>query len=245
MSPSDSLWHKLTHYGLEFFGLFYSNYRGFVIDNKDPKNLNRVKVIIPAINPDDKEGTWAYPKNTWGGKDYGTNLLPLVNDMIWIEFEHGNTDCPVWSHAGYGRDEKPEEFSETTNYGFKTPKKNLIIIEDGETETDGKILVRFKSGKEYFLIEKELFELEATEIKLGKNGDEQAVLGNTLFEKLTDLLNKLEINQNILLTHTHTTNAGPSGPPIQGPHFTNIKAGLTSIKNSLSVILSNKVKLDK
>ena len=242
---TDSLWYKLANNGLEFFGLFYSNYRGFVLNNDDPKKLNRILVTIPNINPQDTIGIWAYPKNNWGGKDYGTNLLPLINDMVWIEFEHGNVECPVWSHAGYGKDEKPTEFDKTTNYGFKTPNKNLIIIEDGITDIDGKILVKFKTDKDYFLIEQDKFELESALIKLGKNGDEWGVMGETLKAKLELLIEKMEINQNILSTHTHTSNAGPTGPAIQATAFMGIKAGLTSIKNSLSQILSGKVKIDK
>lgn len=245
MGETDSPWYKLMHYGLEFFGLYYSSYRGFVLDNDDPKKMNRIKVTIPAINPNDRVGIWAYPKNNWGGKDYGTNLLPLNKDMVFIEFDNGNSECPIWSHAGYALGEKPEEFNETTSYGIKTPNKTLIIVEDGKSQVDGKILVKFKSGEEYFLIEKNLFELEANRIKLGKNGDEQAVLGNTLMSKMEDILSKLEITHNILTTHTHTTNAGPSGPPIQSSQLINIKQGLTSIKNNLQTMLSNKVKLDK
>jgi len=242
---TDSLWYKLAMHGLEFFGLYYSSYRGFVLDNNDPEGLGRIKVSVPSINPNDKLGSWAFPKNIWGGKDYGVQVLPLINDMVWVEYEHGNSLIPIWSHAGYALDERPSEFDKTTNYGFKTPKKNIIIIEDGITDADGKILVKFKTNKEYFLIEQDKFELESSLIKLGKNGDEWAVLGETLKSKLESIIEKIEINQNILSTHTHTTNAGPSGPPIQSSAIVNIKAGLTSIKNSLSQILSGKVKIDK
>lgn len=245
MQESESPWYKLIHFGLEFFGRYYSNYRGFVVDNNDPSHQNRIKVVIPGINPNTKIGRWAYPKNNWGGKDYGTSMLPQVNDMVIIEFANGDPETPFWSHAGYGLDEKPEELKPITNYGFKTPKKNLIVIEDGETTTDGKILVKFKTGKEYYLIGKELFELEAKLIKLGKNGDEWAVLGETLLKKLDSLITQLEQNQTLLQNHTHTTNAGPSGPAIQLPALEEIKTEFKDIRVSLNEALSNKVKLDK
>lgn len=245
MDSTDSLWYKLAMHGLEFFGLYYSSYRGFVLDNNDPEGLGRIKVSVPSINPNDKIGAWAFPKNIWGGKDYGMQMLPLINDLVWVEYEHGNSLIPIWSHAGYAKEERPDEFDKTTNYGFKTPNKNLIIIEDGITDVDGKILVRFKTDKEYFLIEEDKFELESKLIKLGKNGDEWGVMGETLKAKMESILEKLEINQNILSSHTHTSNAGPTGPPIQVGAFGGIKGGFTSIKNSLSAILSNKVKIDK
>lgn len=228
---SDSIWYRLIHYGLEFFGRYYSSYRGFVVDNDDPDGMNRVKVVLPTIHPYDNIGEWAYPINNWGGENYGTHCLPQKGDMVWISFEHGNPDFPLWQHAGYATNEKPEEFSSPDIYGFKTPKGNLVIIDDAD---EGKILIKYKSGKEYFLTQKDLIELESAGlIKLGKNGDEFALMGNTTKEKLDMLLN-------LIMTHTHptTTEGTPTGVPTNVTDF-------TQLKSTLPDILSKKVKLDK
>lgn len=241
MQESESPWYKLAMFGLEFFGRYYSNYRGFVIDNKDPNNQNRVKVVIPSMNPNTKKGVWAYPKNSWGGKDYGVSMIPKNNDMVIIEFEHGDTECPMWSHASWGTDEKPEELKPVTNYGFKTPNKNLVVIEDGETDEDGKILIKFKTG-EYFLIKKELFEVEAKKIKLGKNGDEAAALGDTLKQQLEDILDLIKDMNQTLSTHSH---AQLGAPPTEFALFTTNITKITSMIAKLSKIISKKVFLDK
>ena len=238
----DSPWFKLIHHGLEFFGRYYSNYRGFVLSNEDPQNQNRLFVVIPGINPNTKKGTWAYPKNSWGGKDYGVSMLPLKNDMVFIEFQHGDTEVPIWSHAGWALDEKPEELKPTTNYGFKTPKGNLVVIEDGESDTDGRILVKSKTGKEYFLISKELFELEAKEIKLGKDGDEAAVLGDTLKDQLNTILDLVSDMATTLSTHSHPSNGTP---PTEAPKFITMITQVQSMISKLTLLLSTKVKLDK
>lgn len=242
MREDESPWYKLIHYGLEFFGRYYSTYRGFVIDNNDPDNQNRIKVIVPGINPNTLKGTWAYPRNSWGGKDYGVTLLPQIGDMVMVEFQHGETEVPLWSHASWGTNEKPEELKPVTNYGFKTPKKNLVVIEDGETEDDGRVLVKFKTGKEYYLISKDLFELESKLIKLGKDGDEQAVLGNTLKNQLENILNKMEEITTTLSTHSHPTNGSP---PTEAPKFIIMSGEIKTMVQQLIKILSNKVKLDK
>jgi hypothetical protein len=227
----DSIWYRLIHYGLEFFGRYYSSYRGFVVDNEDPEGMNRVKVIMPTIHPYDKVGEWAYPINNWGGENYGSHCLPQKGDMVWLSFEHGNPEFPLWQHAGYATGEKPEEFNSSNVYGFKTPKGNLVIIDDAD---EGKILIKYKSGKEYFLTQTDLIELESAGlIKLGKNGDEFALMGNTT-------KNKLDVLINLILTHTHPviTEGAPTGPPVNASDF-------TQLKSSLSDILSEKVKLDK
>lgn len=242
MQESESPWFKLIHYGLEFFGRYYSNYRGFVLDNNDPDNQNRLKVVIPSLNPNTKKGVWAYPKNSWGGKGYGVSMVPMLNDMVIIEFEHGDTECPMWSHASWGTDEKPDELKPLTNYGFKTPRKNLIVIEDGVSDSDGKILVKFKTGKEYYLISKDLFELESKEIRLGKNKDEAAVLGDTLKSQLNDILDLVSDMNTTLATHSHPSDGAP---PAEAADFTGNILKVKDMITNLTKLLSKKVYLDK
>ena len=81
MVKENSPWYKLIIYGMEYFSRYYSNYRGFVVDNVDPKGLNRIKVIVPKLDRDNEDGLWAYPKGNWGGKNYGVNILPKI--PIW------------------------------------------------------------------------------------------------------------------------------------------------------------------
>ena len=226
----DSAWYKLIVYGLEFIGRYYSSYRGFVVMNDDPRGLNRVKIISPTINAiDDKVGIWAYPKGNWGAKGYGVQMLPMIGDMVWVEFEYGDLEHPIWSFASYGTDEKPTEFDTPFKYGFKTPAGSIVIIDD--TEGEESILVKHKDSTEYIDIVKDKITLEGVKIYLGVRGDEYAVMGETLKKKMETLINTLE-------THTHTTNTGPSGPPIN-------VGSMTSVKNTLQAILSDKVKLDK
>lgn len=224
------MFRLLMLHGLEYFGKYYSSYRGFVVDNEDPKGMGRVKIVLPTIYPQDVEGDWAYPKNMWGGKDYGVNMLPTKGDMVWIEFENGNLSYPIWSHGGYALEEKPKEFDKANKYGFKTPRGTIILIDD---QDEGKILVKYKSGKEYISLQTDLIELETHGmIKLGKNGDEFALMGNTTLEKINQLID-------LISTHTHNLPDGTiTLPPQQSP-------GFNALKSTMSEILSKKVKLDK
>ena len=240
----DSVWYKVLIYGLEFIGRYYSSYRGFVVDNNDPKGLNRIKVVSPIINTFDNEnGIWAYPKGNWGGKDYGVQMLPKKGDMVWVEFEHGDLQHPMWNHASYGKDEKPEEFNTPDKYGFKTPAGTIILIDD--TEGEEKILVRRKGKLEYIQIEEGKNTLEATQILLGKGGDEKATLGETLQNKLESLHTEVaNLATQVSSLATGVVPVFPGGTAIAAA-CTVISQQVTTLKGTLAQILSNKVKLDK
>jgi len=65
-----------------------------------------------------------------GGNDWGMQMLPLKGDIVWLEFEHGDTRFPFWSFAHRANGETPEEFVSPQIYGFKSPKGQTIIIDD-------------------------------------------------------------------------------------------------------------------
>lgn len=230
-------------FGLEIIGLYYGSYRAFVMDNEDPLEMNRVKLMIPMLNSSATLDNWALPIGFWGGKGYGVQMLPRKGDMVWVEFESGNADYPIWKHASYAEGEKPKEFKTHYHYGFKTPRGSLILINDNKDEEE--IFIKHSNDGEWVKINKELLEFEAKLIKLGKNGDEQGVLGNTLFNKLDELHSKLDETYSAINAHTHTTNNGPSGPPINIANFQTIQSDVNTIQAELDEILSNKVKIDK
>lgn len=121
---------KLFYYGLEFIGKYYSSYRGYVVDNEDPDGMGRLKLQVTAIARSKTIEKWAFPRHQFSGNDYGIQLLPRKGDMVWVEFENGNPHAPLWVHGHFAKGEKPEEFISPQVYGFKTPKGQIIIIDD-------------------------------------------------------------------------------------------------------------------
>lgn len=231
--------YRMSMFGMEISGKYYSKYRAFVIDNEDELNLNRLKLIIPTISDSQGEDIWAFPCNQWGGKDYGLNLLPQIGDMVWVEFEFGDANHPIWSHAGYAIEEKPEEFSSPNIYGFKTPLGTKIIINDDEGTEE--VLIKLGSNNDWIKINKDTLELESKLIKLGQEGKENAILGNTLKEKLDSLAEEVKKLTDQLHSHTH---AGPTGPPINKILIQNIGNSVNQLKETFPEILSKKVKID-
>jgi len=85
---------------------FYGKYRGVVTDNHDPLMQGRLRARVPAVFGDQETG-WALPCTPYGGKDVGFFFIPPVGSNVWIEFEGGSTEVPIWSGCFWGPEEAP------------------------------------------------------------------------------------------------------------------------------------------
>jgi hypothetical protein len=86
---------------------FYGKYRGKVIENSDPLMQGRIRAQVPAIFGDDVSG-WALPCSPYGGKGVGFFFIPPIDANVWIEFENGNPDYPIWTGCFWGANEAPK-----------------------------------------------------------------------------------------------------------------------------------------
>lgn len=90
-------------FGFEYFGVFYGNYRGVVVDNRDPQKLGRVKLKVPQIASDNKVEYWAWPKGQPAGADFGDFVIPPKGSPVWVEFENGDPRRPIYSGGHWGK----------------------------------------------------------------------------------------------------------------------------------------------
>jgi hypothetical protein len=217
--------------GLESFGRYYSTYRGIVADNEDPLHANRLQLIIPEVGGADVFDYWAFPKGCFSGKDYGMQVLPLKGDVVWVEFERGNPEVPIWHHGHYGQDEKPQtgDYADTKSYWFKTPGGITVMAND----TKNYVLIDLPGSKQQILINKDEAQLvHDKKIKLGGKDAalQPAIKGddhNNQEAKLLQALRKLTVS----------TAMGPSSVPINSAEF-------QLLENELKSILSKKVDLE-
>ncbi|MEB3294570.1 MAG: phage baseplate assembly protein V [Synechococcales bacterium] len=86
---------------------FFGKYRGKVAANRDPLNLGRIQVAVPAVYGDEQLA-WAMPCTPYAGTDIGFFAIPPVNSNIWVEFEQGDPDYPIWSGCFWGENELPQ-----------------------------------------------------------------------------------------------------------------------------------------
>ena len=80
---------------------FYGKYRGVVTSNKDPLGMARIQATVPDVLGTDESG-WALPSAPFAGNKMGFVALPIVGSRVWIEFEQGDPDYPIWTGGFWG-----------------------------------------------------------------------------------------------------------------------------------------------
>src|SRR5262245_54526747 len=79
----------------------YGKHRGTVINNLDPLQLGRVNVQVPGVTGR-LPSTWALPCVPIAGKQMGTFVVPQIGAGVWVEFENGDINLPVWVGGFWG-----------------------------------------------------------------------------------------------------------------------------------------------
>jgi hypothetical protein len=74
---------------------FYGKYRGTVIENVDPEGRGRLFVQVPDVLGLGVS-SWAEPCVPWGGPQMGVYVVPPPLADVWVEFERGDPDHPIW-----------------------------------------------------------------------------------------------------------------------------------------------------
>jgi Type VI secretion system/phage-baseplate injector OB domain len=85
---------------------YFGKYRGKVENSVDPQQQGRLQVSVPAVLG---EGSlsWAMPCAPYAGPGVGFFAIPPVGANVWVEFEGGNPDYPIWSGCFWGLGEAP------------------------------------------------------------------------------------------------------------------------------------------
>jgi uncharacterized protein involved in type VI secretion and phage assembly len=110
-------------------GTYFGKYRGIVTDNEDPLMIGRIKATVPDIFGDDESG-WALPCAPFGGSQTGFFAIPTVGAGVWVEFEQGDPDYPIWSGCWWGSANEMPPVLLAPPY-----KKMMIKTEGGNTIT--------------------------------------------------------------------------------------------------------------
>lgn len=84
----------------------FGKFRGTVADTNDPKNQGRITAFVPAVLGEVPTG-WALPCAPMAGTNAGFFSIPSPGSGVWIEFEAGDTDYPVWTGGYWAAGELP------------------------------------------------------------------------------------------------------------------------------------------
>ena len=80
---------------------FFGKYRGTVVNNVDPEQRGRIMVMVPDVSGFALT-SWALPAFPWGGMQMGIFCTPLIGAGVWVEFEQGDIDYPIWVGVYFG-----------------------------------------------------------------------------------------------------------------------------------------------
>lgn len=113
---------------------YFGKYRGTVLNNIDPMQMGRIQVIVPDVSSV-VPTSWAMPCLPVGGIQMGVFAVPIIGAGVWVEFEHGNPDYPIWTGCYWGSAAEipatallsPPPIPAIT---MQTPLQNGIIISD-------------------------------------------------------------------------------------------------------------------
>ncbi len=112
------------------FGLHY----GVVCQNKDPENLDRVKIRLPWLDKGDVDQThWAQLLTPMEGKKFGWYALPDVDDVVVVMFMGGDVCQPVvlggiWSKPDFSPE--PNEDGKNNFRGYRSRSGHRLILDD-------------------------------------------------------------------------------------------------------------------
>lgn len=84
----------------------FGKYRGIVTDIDDPNNQCRIRATVPAVLGEHACG-WALPAAPFAGDGHGMVMLPKVGSGVWIEFEAGRLDNPIWTGMWWAGGQRP------------------------------------------------------------------------------------------------------------------------------------------
>lgn len=114
---------------------YFGKYRGFVKDNDDPEQRGRLRLSVPSVLGEALTG-WALPCLPFGGlADQGLFMVPEIDARVWVEFEAGNLNQPIWTGTFWQQSgDAPGEaaVSPPTTRVFKTPAGHVLQFDDAQ-----------------------------------------------------------------------------------------------------------------
>jgi uncharacterized protein involved in type VI secretion and phage assembly len=119
----------------------FGKFRAVVVNNVDPMQIGRIQVMIPDVTGF-VPSTWAMPCLPIAGINSGMFAVPMIGSGVWVEFERGDIDYPVWVGGFWGTAAEVPVLARTvppgvSGFTLQTTLKNGIVISDVPGPTGG------------------------------------------------------------------------------------------------------------
>ncbi|MGH6693204.1 MAG: phage baseplate assembly protein V, partial [Gammaproteobacteria bacterium] len=128
---------------------YYGKYRGMVLNNIDPMQQGRLQVQVPDV-ANLIPTTWAMPCVPIAGIQNGMFALPIIGSGVWVEFERGDPDYPIWVGGFWGSAAETPALAKlvppaVAGITLQTTLKNGIVVSDTPGPSGG-ILIQTTTG---------------------------------------------------------------------------------------------------
>ena len=128
---------------------YFGKYRGTVLNNVDPMQMGRIQAIVPDVTSL-LPTSWALPCVPMAGPQAGQFILPAIGAAVWVEFEQGNPDYPIWTGCFWGSGAEVPALALAAPPGvqpivLQTIGQNTLMISDVPGPTGG-ILLKSTTG---------------------------------------------------------------------------------------------------
>jgi len=130
-------------------GPYMGKYRGTVVNNIDPMQIGRLQVLVPDVSGI-LLSSWAMPCVPVAGIQTGMYAVPIIGSGVWVEFEQGDSDYPIWVGGFWGTAAEVPALAlavppAVPGITFQTPLQNGLTISDVPGPTGG-ILMKTPTG---------------------------------------------------------------------------------------------------
>jgi uncharacterized protein involved in type VI secretion and phage assembly len=149
---------------------FWGKYRGTVVNNIDPEQRGRLSCMVPdvlSLVP----STWAEhcaPLAGPTGPPMGVYMVPPIGAGVWVEFEHGDPDYPIWVGCRWGSSaDVPSQAKAglpvSPSIVLQTLGQNMIVISDIPGPAGG---IMIRSGASTLVISQSGISMTAPKIEV-------------------------------------------------------------------------------
>ena len=127
---------------------YFGKYRGSVFNNVDPMQMGRLMLMVPDVLGE-IPSSWALPCVPVAGIQMGTWLVPPIGSGVWVEFEQGDKDYPIWTGGWWSVGQVPALALAApppiSSFVMQTQLQNALVISDAPGPTGG-ILLKSMTG---------------------------------------------------------------------------------------------------
>jgi len=104
---------------------YYGKYRGRVESNVDPELMGRIQVSCPAVVG--LRLGWAMPCVPYAGPGVGWYAIPPIGADVWVEFEGGDPNYPIWAGCFWQPGEIPIPPGNPETKAFVTTACRMVM----------------------------------------------------------------------------------------------------------------------